>query len=141
MCCSRFMIDNDIKGSDWLELPANTYSIRSADQKASRCSIEVDVFFNNVRPYECVGKWSSIAPIRVLSFDIECQGRKGHFPEAQQDPVIQIANTLTLQGSELPIVRNVFTLNTCLPIVGAQVVKLLVRLLSTYRSNKLMRFY
>ena len=49
-------------------------------------------------------------------------GRKGHFPEAQHDPVIQIANTVTLQGSSQPMIRNVFTLNTCLPIVGAQVI-------------------
>ena len=46
----------------------------------------------------------------------------GHFPDPQFDPVIQIANTVTLQGSNVPIIRNVFTLNTCLPIVGAQVI-------------------
>lgn len=49
-------------------------------------------------------------------------GRKGHFPDASQDPVIQIASTLTIQGSENPTFRIVFTLGTCLPIVGAQVV-------------------
>jgi len=48
-------------------------------------------------------------------------GRKGHFPEPQQDPVIQIANVVTIQGQETPIYRVVFTLNTCLPIVGAEV--------------------
>lgn len=31
-----------------------------------------------------------MAPFRILSFDIECAGRKGHFPEANQDPVIQV---------------------------------------------------
>jgi DNA polymerase delta subunit 1 len=36
------------------------------------------------------GEWSRIAPLRILSFDIECSGRKGHFPEPQQDPVIQV---------------------------------------------------
>lgn len=49
-------------------------------------------------------------------------GRKGHFPDASFDPVIQIANTVTLQGSENSFIRNVFTLGTCLPIVGAQVI-------------------
>ncbi len=33
-----------------------------------------------------------IAPLRILSFDIECAGRKGVFPEPEKDPVIQIAN-------------------------------------------------
>jgi len=71
---------------------------------------------------ESKGEWNKIAPLRILSFDIECQGRKGHFPEAEQDPVIQIANTLTVDGHEKPSVQNVFTLKGCLPIVGAQVI-------------------
>ena len=33
-----------------------------------------------------------VAPLRILSFDIECAGRKGIFPEPEKDPVIQIAN-------------------------------------------------
>jgi DNA polymerase delta subunit 1 len=44
------------------------------------------------------GEWSKIAPLRILSFDIECAGRKGIFPEATIDPVIQIANMVTVQG-------------------------------------------
>lgn len=50
------------------------------------------------------------------------QGRKGHFPEADKDPVIQIANVLSVQGQSEPVVQNVFTLKGCLPIVGAQVI-------------------
>lgn len=64
-----------------------------------------------------------MAPLRILSFDIECQGRKGYFPEAEHDPVIQIANSLSVYGRNTgPIVQNVFTLNGCLPIVGAQII-------------------
>jgi DNA polymerase elongation subunit (family B) len=50
--------------------------------------------------------WLKMAPLRVLSFDIECAGRKGHFPEAGTDPVIQIATVLAVQvrlGFFLPI--------------------------------------
>lgn len=36
------------------------------------------------------GEFSKMAPFRIVSFDIECAGRKGHFPEAQHDPVIQV---------------------------------------------------
>lgn len=118
----RFMIDNNISGADWIELPANKYSVRDNNMKTTRCSLEVDVFFNNIVTHDCVGPWSAIAPLRILSFDIECQGRKGHFPDAQFDPVIQIANTVTYQGSDRPIIRNVFTLRSCLPIVGAHVI-------------------
>ena len=118
----RFMIDNDIHGSDWIEVPAKSYSLRDQKESVSRCTIELDVTYNNLRHKVPEGIWSALAPMRILSFDIECQGRKGHFPDAQSDPVIQIANTVTLQGSEIPIIRNVFTLKTCLPIVNAQVI-------------------
>ena len=46
------------------------------------------------------GEWQAIAPLRILSFDIECAGRKGHFPEANMDPVIQIANIVSVQGAK-----------------------------------------
>ena len=35
--------------------------------------------------------------------------------------MIQIASMVTVQGQTRPIVRNVMTLNTCAPIVGAEV--------------------
>lgn len=84
--------------------------------------IEIDITYEDIVPRKSEGEWNKIAPLRILSFDIECQGRKGHFPEAEQDPVIQIANVVTLSGEERPVVKNVFTLNGCLPIVGAQVI-------------------
>jgi DNA polymerase delta subunit 1 len=117
------MVDNNINGADWLECPAGKYSVRDNNSCVSRCVLEVDIVFNKLVAHESVGPWSAIAPMsRILSFDIECQGRKGHFPEAQQDPVIQIASVVSVYGQETPIIRNVFTLNTCLPIAGAQVI-------------------
>lgn len=41
-----------------------------------------------------------MAPLRILSFDIECSGRKGIFPDAKIDPVIQIANMVSVQGKK-----------------------------------------
>ena len=46
---------------------------------------------------------------------------QGHFPEAKQDPVIQIASMVTVQGESGPRVRNVMTLGSCASIVGAEV--------------------
>lgn len=68
------------------------------------------------------GQWSHIAPLRIFSFDIECAGRKGFFPEASQDPVIQIASVVKIQGEKQPYIRSVFTLHECAPIIGADVV-------------------
>jgi DNA polymerase elongation subunit (family B) len=54
--------------------------------------------FDQFISYAPEGEWAKIAPLRILSFDIECAGRKGVFPEASLDPVIQIANMVTRQG-------------------------------------------
>jgi DNA polymerase family B, exonuclease domain len=44
----------------------------------------VNVSFDDVVARKSEGEWNKIAPLRILSVDIECQGRKGHFPEAEQ---------------------------------------------------------
>lgn len=116
----RCMIDEDICGAGWLTLPMGTYDIRNS--KTTNCQLEANVSYDDVQPHQPEGDWNKIAPLRILSMDIECQGRKGHFPEAEQDPVIQIANTVTVYGHDKPIVQNVFTLKGCLPIVGAQII-------------------
>uniref|UniRef100_A0A8C1XTY8 DNA polymerase n=1 Tax=Cyprinus carpio TaxID=7962 RepID=A0A8C1XTY8_CYPCA len=67
------------------------------------------------------GEWQRIAPLRVLSFDIECAGRKGVFPEPEIDPVIQIASMVQRQGEKEPFIRTVFTLQSCASIVGSQI--------------------
>jgi DNA polymerase delta subunit 1 len=43
------------------------------------------------------------------------------FPEPEQDPVIQIANVVSVQGESSPIVKTVFTVRKCSPIAGAEV--------------------
>ena len=40
----------------------------------------------------------------------------------EKDPVIQIANMVVRQGEKDPFIRTVFTLDTCAPIVGADVI-------------------
>jgi DNA polymerase delta subunit 1 len=119
----RFMIDCDITGACWIEIPKGTYSLRGGQSKTkdSRCQIEADICYNSIKVHQPEGEWNKLAPIRVLSFDIECKGRKGHFPEAEMDPVIQIANVVSEQGAKKPAIRNVFALDTCNPIVGADV--------------------
>ncbi|NXH11846.1 DPOD polymerase, partial [Bucco capensis] len=45
----------------------------------------------------------------------------GVFPEAEHDPVIQIASVVQRQGDREPFLRTVFTLLPCAPILGCQV--------------------
>ncbi|XP_059608331.1 DNA polymerase delta catalytic subunit [Phlebotomus argentipes] len=120
----RFMVDTQIVGCNWIEIPAGKWRPRSRDaapRTESRCQIEVDVSWCDFISWAPEGEWSKVAPLRILSFDIECAGRKGIFPEPNHDPVIQIANMVIRQGDAEPFIRNVFTLNTCAPIVGTQV--------------------
>ncbi|KAF7973956.1 hypothetical protein HWV62_13918 [Athelia sp. TMB] len=117
----RFMIDTKVVGMNWIEVPAGKYTILTDKGKRSGCQIELSMRWDAFVSHAPEGAWSHVAPLRVLSFDIECAGRKGIFPEAQVDPVIQIANMVTRQGEAKPFVRNIFTLNSCAHIVGSQV--------------------
>ncbi|KAM0793205.1 DNA-directed DNA polymerase delta [Microbotryomycetes sp. NB124-2] len=117
----RFMIDHSIVGMNWIEVPKGSYQVKSEKEKLSTCQLEIEVAHHHLISHAAEGEWSKIAPLRILSFDIECAGRKGIFPEPEIDPVIQIANMVTRQGETKPFIRNVFTLNTCSHIVGTDV--------------------
>ncbi|CAN6611264.1 DNA polymerase delta catalytic subunit [Trichomonascus vanleenenianus] len=116
----RLMIDCHITGMSWITLPAGKYDWHKYDS-VSRCQIEVSINYKNLVAHAAEGEWLKTAPLRVMSFDIECAGRKGIFPEPERDPVIQIANVVTRQGESTPFIRNVFTVGTCAPIVGSQI--------------------
>jgi len=115
------MVDKRMTGAAWIELKPGSYSMVPDDKKASHCQLELDATYESILSHAPEGEWSDIAPFRILSFDIECAGRRGVFPEPEQDPVIQIANVVSVQGEPNPIVRNVFTVKKCSPIVGAEV--------------------
>ena len=94
---------------NWVELPAGTYQLLKQEEKKSQCQIELsckwvhpsstaDVSYKDLISHAPEGDWLKLAPLRILSFDIECAGRKGIFPEANIDPVIQIASMVTRQG-------------------------------------------
>ena len=120
----RFMCDMNVVGCNWIEIPSGKYSLRfSGGQlpRISRCQIEIDVSFEDFVSHPAEGDWQKIAPLRILSFDIECAGRKGIFPEPEKDPVIQIANMVVVQGEKDPFVRNVFCLRSCAPVAGSEV--------------------
>lgn len=126
----RFMIDRGIVGHQWLRMPKGNYKVRKQSQFRSKSQCEFDVVYDSIDAKATEGEWQTIAPFRILSYDIECKGRKGHFPDPKEDPVIQIANVLQLQGTNEHPVRNVFVLGTCTPIAGADVL--------TFRTEKEM---
>ncbi|KAH8898496.1 DNA polymerase delta catalytic subunit [Thozetella sp. PMI_491] len=117
----RFMVDCSITGMCWVEAPVGRYSFIAPRDKHSNCQIEAEISYRDLVAHKPVGEWSKMAPLRILSFDIECAGRKGIFPEPNMDPVIQIANVVTKYGDKKPFVRNVFCLDTTSPIVATQI--------------------
>ena len=69
-------MDTGLVGCSWVELPAGQWTMRSADL-LSRCQIEADVSWEKLVSHAPEGEWAKVAPFRILSFDIECAGRKG----------------------------------------------------------------
>eukprot|EP01065_Artemidia_motanka_P026432 TRINITY_DN3140_c5_g1_i1.p1 TRINITY_DN3140_c5_g1~~TRINITY_DN3140_c5_g1_i1.p1 ORF type:complete len:1055 (+),score=351.82 TRINITY_DN3140_c5_g1_i1:49-3213(+) len=114
----RFLVDTGISGSGWITCPVGRF--RRKPNPLSVCQIEIDIAFDELVPRDSVGEYMCIAPARVLSFDIECQGRPGKFPEAEHDPVIQIANVVRCHGHTEPVTQNVFCLGKVSPIPGVQ---------------------
>ncbi|KAL6944574.1 DNA-directed DNA polymerase delta [Hanseniaspora osmophila] len=118
----RLMIDCGIVGMSWITLPKGKYRmVEDPMDKISPVQLEVSINYKDLIAHPAEGEWSKNAPMRILSFDIECSGRVGVFPEAQIDPVIQIANVVSNQSENKPFVRNVFTVNTCAPITGSEI--------------------
>lgn len=102
-----------IVGMSWIELPADSYTVVS--NKQSHCQLEVTVRYIFCRWSSSIydihissheglishapgTDWSQMAPLRVLSFDIEIKIRGVEFPKPELDPVIQIANMVTRHG-------------------------------------------
>lgn len=119
----RLMIDCNITGMSWITLPKEKYKMVDPQLKISRCQIECSIDYKDLISHPSEGEWLKMSPLRILSFDIECAGRKGIFPEAEHDSVIQIANVISKYGDQRPFVRNVFTVNTCAPIIGSQIIE------------------
>ena len=120
----RFMIDTGMTGMSWVEAPPSKYNMVLHHDRHSTCQIEASVCYSDLTAHSNEGEWSTkMAPLRILSFDIECAGRRGIFPDPKVDPVIQIANVVTRYGETKPFIRNVFTLDTCNLIVNTQILE------------------
>lgn len=117
----RFMVDTKIVGCSWVRLPPGKYVFTNEKHRRSLCQIEVDIRYSDIENLGYENEWAKVAPLRILSFDIECANRKGLFPDAKIDPVIQIANLVTILGESRPIARNLFSLGDCSNIADADV--------------------
>eukprot|EP00923_Selenidium_pygospionis_P050140 GHVN01086546.1.p1 GENE.GHVN01086546.1~~GHVN01086546.1.p1 ORF type:complete len:993 (+),score=75.41 GHVN01086546.1:3-2981(+) len=116
----RFMVDTEMTGMCWVTLPRGKYTQIESPQ--TTCDVEVEIKYSDVFCHESIGRWAEMAPLRILSFDIECISRPGVFPDAEHphDAVIQIGNEIRIHGHE-NVQRNLFVLNGCDSIPGVVV--------------------
>eukprot|EP00392_Amoebophrya_sp_AT5.2_P000852 g854.t1 len=108
----RFLVDQGLGGGSWVCLQPFTYKVRTPEESVGTCQIELDVFYKSMVPAE---EQNAFAPLRILSFDIECWNQLGKgFPEAEKNPVIQIAAEVKQIGSKAPnFAQIVWTLDSC----------------------------
>jgi len=120
----RFMIDQGMSGGSWVEIKEATYTVREPSQYTSTCQIEIDVHFDQLISHKPEGDWQGLAPLRILSFDIECVNESGKgFPTPEIAKVIQIAGMLKSVIDTDHICKVVWTLDTCADIPGATVLE------------------
>lgn len=117
----RFMIDTGMVGCSWVELPARAYALAPQTARRSSMQLEAEIDWQQLMCHAPSGEWLRTAPLRIMSFDIECAGRKGVFPDAKVDSVIQIACHVSLYGAPEPLARVALTLDRCAAIPGAHV--------------------
>ena len=68
----RFMIDNKLRSMSRVQMRADKYMPGGGSQTTSSCQISVDVMKSDLITHEPEGEWSVMAPLGILSFDIEC---------------------------------------------------------------------
>ncbi len=128
----RFMIDRNVVGMSWIRVKHNKYKIINNNDKISHCQIEAWCDVNDVEPLSTQGEYSKIAPLRILSIDIECAAEGNRFPQPDRNPIIQISNICIEFGknNDEPIVQKLFSYKKCADIVGVDVL--------SYEDEKLM---
>lgn len=121
----RFLVDAGLVGCCWLEVPEGQFRLRGgpgAPPPVTLCQLEADVGWGALKGHPPEGPWLRIPPLRILSFDIECAGRKGVFPEPRHDAVIQVGSAVQRHGDREPFIRCVLALGGCAPVPGCAIV-------------------
>ena len=116
----QMMVDVGMQGCQWCLL--STLPAHDGDQRI-RTACQMEVHGLHVEDLVWDNDDESLGPLRLLSFDIEAAGRRGVFPQASIDPVIQISLHFKVLG--LPDTAQpkpiLLSYKQCDPIDGAYV--------------------
>jgi DNA polymerase elongation subunit (family B) len=75
----RYIHEQNIKPCGWVI--ASNFSDEENDKYITRCDYNLQVNYKDIHPYDK----NSIAPLMIVSFDIECMSSHGDFPVAKKD--------------------------------------------------------
>ena len=89
----RLIHIRDIEPTGWVSIPKNKLEINS-EVLQTRCKIDVNCHWTSISRYT----HEAIAPLVVLSFDLECSSSHGDFPVASKDYRKLAQNILTKYG-------------------------------------------
>ncbi len=114
----RFMHIQNIKSMGMIKIGRYTKLIGT--KNISTDEIAISTNYTNVLPVED----TTILPLVVASFDLECYSEDGSFPipERPGDQIIQIGTTFNRYGEDECYLKHIITLGTCNPIPGVEVV-------------------
>lgn len=88
----RYGVDCNIYTGCWVQVEQKNV-VRVRNKPTSYCDLELDAHYLKVHSLGHEGDFEMVAPIRMLSFDIECLGQNQHFPNPKTDSCIMIATT------------------------------------------------
>ncbi|KAJ7583225.1 ribonuclease H-like domain-containing protein [Mycena floridula] len=119
----RFMSDFKLAGMSWMEIPANRYVVKPQSEQITSCVLEVEIKYDDSLTLFKSSQSYKVAPLRILSFDIEIlkQSPKPRDYNQLTDQVIQIGCFLTRHGEKEPFVRSIFLVGTCSPIANVEI--------------------
>ena len=105
----RFMHIKNINSSGWISVKKKKY--KKLPSREYNTDIAIETSWSNIKSVES----DAIAPLRILSFDIECTSGDGSFPQPSRDcdKIIQIGSTFSRNGEENCYYKHIVTLGSC----------------------------
>jgi len=81
---------------DILMLDEMKHEDDNENKKSTWCRVEIDCDFKHIQSHwrDSDAQWSKMADLTILSWDIECAGRQGHFPNPDFDSIVSISCVL-----------------------------------------------
>lgn len=139
----RFMIDHHLSGMSWVTLSKDKYRVipQSTKSTLSKCQGEIIIDYKNLIARQfSEEKFSSIASLRIMSFDIECYSQRG-FPNPESNPVITIGICCMSHDKDEQVTKLVLQLGSCEAIPESQLVTFSSETLLLEAFNRIMNVY